>query len=967
MIKRPQRYIYKIESDRFKKDENTGQLTLDINQEEAERNKELVSIGESQVIRMAESILGRNPVEDYFKKKKEIKDIKRQENSNENRAKIKKLNKDIKDLLFVKEYVMITFNTKRHYDIAVKRGLSICGIPYTRLYGTTVGIKKNTIVFVDSRIHSELNEKLECGRDPELKLVPAKYEAYKSLASSVSVPVNVDIKPHEILVVNDHMTNFKADVTEVEPCNGDETNIKEIKGLELQMEASDGNGIITPQLNEKFVKALKINEGLPTGYCIRSAFLKGMIYCFDFNQFVEEIVVEKHGKSHIVKDVWGNDIDTRQVKLILTTSMLKLWKAYASIDHYMDECKKNGFQLSVTKVVPLQLENERNMTYQFLQSLYLDDDDIEELIKPTVDIFKDILGGDYRKTVLYLKGKNQNERIVSMSEADYVKALMIDDRMLNDPFVKYRVHSMMKKAIDDAKYGVVKVKGNYTPIAGDMFGLSESIFDIRTDDYGNLSEDGLLGRGLLGANEFYSNYWNEQGVKEVTAFRAPMCTHANIRVLRLKNEENVNRWFKYMPNCTIFNSWDSSCESLSGCDRDGDTVITTDNKVIRKGVRELPALICSMSDVGKDIITEENLRKSNKNGFNNNVGKVTNRATSIRNKMSLFSEDSPEYQELSRREMAIQRIQQSVIDSIKTGKSEKVPKAWYSYHDNIVIDNKRLDELRARANGDKAELEKINSMQPDDEETRKRKEFNMKILANKKPYFMVYVYRIMLNDYKQYIENANVHCLRRFEMSVDELGKIENKTQGQQDFWNSFNDKIPVDMSPSVMNKLCWTIEREFDGFASTINDDSNFDPSILKTKREYDKKVFNSVKKVYREYTKEVKAFMTQAREDGINKDKEQENRFMFIERFKNKALEACSNMEELCNIVVDICYKSDSGKQFAWDVAGDQMIKNLLVKNNMKVKYFELCEDGDIEFCGDRFTLKTKTVEVDIDESDN
>ena len=38
-------------------------------------------------------------------------------------------------------------------------------------------------------------------------------------------------------------------------------------------------------------------------------------------------------------------------------------------------------------------------------------------------------------------------------------------------------------------------------------------------------------------------------------------------------------------------------------------------------------------------------------------------------------------------------------------------------------------------------------------------------------------------------------------------------------------------------------------------------------------------------------------------------------MEDLKNKLLSICPNEEELCNIVVDICYKkSNNSKHFAW-----------------------------------------------------
>ena len=58
------------------------------------------------------------------------------------------------------------------------------------------------------------------------------------------------------------------------------------------------------------------------------------------------------------------------------------------------------------------------------------------------------------------------------------------------------------------------------------------------------------------------------------------------------------------------------------------------------------------------------------------------------------------------------------------------------------------------------------------------------------------------------------------------------------------------------------------------------------------------------------------------------QDARKILKEHFVKKAYDICPNTEELCNIMVDLCYSeknSGKSKQFAWDIVGEQMIENL------------------------------------------
>ena len=71
--------------------------------------------------------------------------------------------------------------------------------------------------------------------------------------------------------------------------------------------------------------------------------------------------------------------------------MLKLWDSYSSIEDYLEKAERNGHTFALTKITPEQLDNEQTMNYQFLQSLELDDEDIYNLIKPTLDEIDDTL------------------------------------------------------------------------------------------------------------------------------------------------------------------------------------------------------------------------------------------------------------------------------------------------------------------------------------------------------------------------------------------------------------------------------------------------------------------------------------------------------------------------------------------------------------------------------------------------
>ena len=201
---------------------------------------------------------------------------------------------------------------------------------------------------------------------------------------------------------------------------------------------------------------------------------------------------------------------------------------------------------------------------------------------------KDVLGGDWRKTILFLKGSGLNEDNIERLDNDIAKALMIDKRMIDDPFIQSAIYQSIRNRINEAKVGVLKVHGNYSIVSGDPFALCQSIF-------------GLKVTGLLKSGEIYNQYWADIGSDKLACYRAPMTCHNNIRLVHPANNDKVRYWYRYMKTCTIFNAWDTASAALNGMDYDGDLVMLTDNDVLVRKLKPQPALMCAQRKAEKRI------------------------------------------------------------------------------------------------------------------------------------------------------------------------------------------------------------------------------------------------------------------------------------------------------------------------------------------------------------------------------
>ena len=251
---------------------------LNDEQIEAVKHNELITLASSTVLRMIDKInKGKYSEEKVRQIKDEIGQIKRMPMSQETKSLMKKKQKELDNLLFMEDYLCVIMESKKDYDRANK-GFKVNGVEYVRLLATSGGVKKSTIVFVSKRVHKTLTKWIHNGRDTSKQFVPAKLEAYLSLACSASIPVS---NPNGVLVVHDVETTFKDDVIVVDGLSGGRPKVTEVNDYESTLNACDGLGLMTPTLAKRWSEEVE-EDYLVAGVCLRNAFCKGMIFTFDF-------------------------------------------------------------------------------------------------------------------------------------------------------------------------------------------------------------------------------------------------------------------------------------------------------------------------------------------------------------------------------------------------------------------------------------------------------------------------------------------------------------------------------------------------------------------------------------------------------------------------------------------------------------------------------------------------------------
>lgn len=911
------KFIYKLDSKRLKH----AKWHLNLPLQQAMRNKnDIVALNDSQLLRWICEINGVSDLDERVSDiQKAIKLTKAQPKSKENKMKIKSLYEQLYALQYQKDYFCMIMKSDKDYDRA-NQGFSINGIKYRRLLGTNGGIKRSTITYVSENVYSEVIRRMDCGRDKTKEFVPAKLEAYQALICSGSIPVTMP----RMIVVDDCNVKFTEDVyTIMDDSNGGEPKLEFAENYEIEYCDSDGYGFMSPEYSRIVNKDLypdDTSRQTISGINTRYAWTKGMLFTFDFVEFAKQV----NGGDYIVKDAWGMERDVRDFDVILTTSMVKLWDSYESLEHFKQCCDDCRYQFSVAKTTGHKLENARNANYQFLQTYELDDSALYQLCKPTINEIQDVLGGDWRRTIVFLKGMFLDENNVDYIDGDFIKALMIDKRLMDDPFVLHKIHAMIHKRIDMSAKGSIKMSGNFAIVSGDLCSLAQSIF-------------GLPVAGLLKPGEVYHKYWIDRGVEEIAVFRAPMTCHNNIRKRKVVHNEQMDYWYQYNTCGIILNSWDTTCDALNGADKDSDTFFTTDNPIVISHTRNSPTIKCMQRKAAKVIPNEKDMVTANKLAFGDEIGTTTNHITAMIERQTMFPKGSAEYEELDYRIKCGQHYQQCAIDKAKGILANSMPKYWYSR-----VECKKLPE--------------------DTEEQKAFKHLCLNIVAENKPYFMKYVYPDLMERYNKYLTATNKKCRRTFKMDFTDLLDKPNKTLLEKSFIEYYQKLLPVGDNPCLVNRIAWLFEDIFHDFLSEKFSKKDFDYTILKSGVEYSRSDYSELAKIKAEYDDEVKAYQEVCKKERIDKEESSLTRSIMLMKFKAKCDEVCPDDKELCDILIDMCYSTTKSKQFVWDMCSDTIIQNLLRKNNYLIHYPTHVEsDGDFEFGGEQFVMKTKNVKED------
>lgn len=573
--------------------------------------------------------IDREQLEEWWQERDSLK---KKKNSKANRQKIKELQDKIYDMMYIPEYITVVMESIKDYERIFKKGFYFNGKLYKRMSCSASQARVSTVVFVEDNIREELRRRLDNGRDLNKPLAPSKYNAYFGLYSSATKEVS---KPR-FCIIPDYTEVRKVDVDYVIEQPVDQDDIIEPRTIDVEFNMVDGSGLISPQMAEQWGKDLG-EDYTPCQFCIRCAFTKGAVNEFDFVDWCKE---ENNG-NYIITDIYGNQRDLREIDVILTAGMAKLWDSWKSQEDFERCCEENGIIWGVTKYAPKKDKEVSTANYQFLQTLNLTDEMIQDVCKETVDYIQGVSYDNIYYTLLFLLGENLTsdgiERFMESSDNYWLKCLILNHNLFNDKYSKEKIRDFIVRKIELACLGKIMVRGNFQCIVVDGFAFMQAA-------------TGQKVTGLLKAGEMYSQFWNERGVTRVDTMRSPLTHFSEHYIVELKNDERMQKWFKYSYSGIIVNCHDEHTMHYAGSDYDYDILFSSNNINFINGVYPNQRVVTyNAKKPHKKLFNEEDLFKTDTFSFGTRIGQITNICSTFVGMMPLFEKGSKEEQLLQDR------------------------------------------------------------------------------------------------------------------------------------------------------------------------------------------------------------------------------------------------------------------------------------------------------------------------------
>lgn len=437
------------------------------------------------------------------------------------------------------------------YEDGFKLKINGKTVHYIRYKRSAGAARLGKVLFIEEKYYDEMMQWSLCGIDVKnRKLDLASLESYVALSLS-AIESTIKIKSNEILLINDYESTFTDDCIVCKEENGQLITSEE--KAEIVNSIWDGQSLLD---SSKFTGTYKGKSML----LLRNRFFKSNCINTNIKLYMKERFKEDYNTA-VIKDMHGNDIRVKDIKLITTPNSIK----YLKFNDYQTWLN-NLIDFGIVKTDTPSHEENGTMTrlnYQIINTLDLYEQDIEKLLEQEFHYF-DLLKNDLFAIRHYLKIK-QSSMYEPDSTDDFIYGMLsINNNISNtELFAKYK-----RKIIDSfarrLKECRILVNGTHATIFGNVY----EMLSASTGDF----------KQILFDNDIYSPMFTE---KRIIMCRNPHITMGNVVIANNKHNYLLKKYFNISNEIVIINSIKTNIlQQLNGADFDGDSVQISDNELL---------------------------------------------------------------------------------------------------------------------------------------------------------------------------------------------------------------------------------------------------------------------------------------------------------------------------------------------------------------------------------------------------
>lgn len=448
-------------------------------------------------------------------------------------------------------------------DFLYQKGFVCDGIKFVRFKRSSGSSRVGKCLFIDEKMYSRMHKWELCGLkvkdgDP---IDLAALEAYIALTLSSIIGL-VSIRPENFLVIEDYESVFRDKVIATR-ADDDGWLVAEPEEVDVTNSIWDGQSLIDKSLMGEYSEYGMI--------LLRNRFFKSA--CFNCN-------MQKFFADHGITDVSqlnGRTLATsiEDIKIITTPSSIKYLK-FGSLEKWLSLLENDGDFGVVKHEKPTHFFDGRmvQIHYQLLNTLQMSQEDVDDLIKPSLDYLR-LIQSDPAALRFHIRYSGGDDTLTSASTPNDVVYQMLG---VTDKFVSTKLYYDFRQDVTKAfkkalSRGHILVSGNYSTLLGnpiEMLHESIGLFDGKS----------FVGEGCVCSTRFEYD-------KTILGSRSPHVTMGNVWLTKNVFSEEITTYFNLSNEIVCINSINENVlMRLSGADFDSDTVLLTDNQILIKAAEK---------------------------------------------------------------------------------------------------------------------------------------------------------------------------------------------------------------------------------------------------------------------------------------------------------------------------------------------------------------------------------------------